>query len=211
MGDDVTDVLIAGAGPTGLALAVDLARRGVGVRIIDRAAEHFAGSRGKGLQERSLEVLADLGVAEQLQAAGWMLPVRISVGGRLLRESPPGATLILPQSVVEQALRARLAELGRPVELDTALTGFEQSGDGIVATTSRDTIATRYLVGCDGGRLGRAGGRRPRAVAGRDRRRRVHPARLRCRVRPHAADRSERPEPPHVGRTYRRHAGAGAT
>jgi len=48
-------VLIAGAGPTGPTLAVDLARRDARVRIVDRAASHFIGSRGKGLQERSLE------------------------------------------------------------------------------------------------------------------------------------------------------------
>src|SRR4051812_26034295 len=94
-----TDVLVVGAGPTGLTLAVDLARRGVPVRIIDAAAAHFAGSRGKGLQERSLEVLADLGVAEEIRAAGWTLPSRVTVAGGPVRESPPGAVLILPQSV----------------------------------------------------------------------------------------------------------------
>src|ERR1700754_3279981 len=92
-----TDVLIAGAGPTGLTLAVDLARRGVRARIVDSAASHFVGSRGKGLQERSLEVLADLGVADQLRTAGWALPVRVSTRGRPVRETPSGAPLILPQ------------------------------------------------------------------------------------------------------------------
>ncbi len=145
-------MLIAGAGPTGLTLAVDLARRGARVRIVDRAASHFIGSRGKGLQQRSLEVLADLGVANQLRAAGWALPTRVSTCGRPVREMPPGASLILPQSIVEATLRARLAELGVTVELDTTLTGFDQSPDRVVATTSRGTIAARYLVGCDGGR-----------------------------------------------------------
>jgi 2-polyprenyl-6-methoxyphenol hydroxylase-like FAD-dependent oxidoreductase len=69
-----TDVLIVGAGPTGLTLALDLARRDIRVRIIDRATSHFIGSRGKGLQDRSLEVLDDLGVADQLKAVGWTLP-----------------------------------------------------------------------------------------------------------------------------------------
>jgi 2-polyprenyl-6-methoxyphenol hydroxylase-like FAD-dependent oxidoreductase len=147
-----TDVLITGAGPSGLTLAVDLARRGVRVRIIDRAASYFVGSRGKGLQERSLEVLTDLGVAEQLRIAGWSPPSRVFVNGHLVKESPPSESLILPQSIVEEALRARLAEFGVIVELDTTLVGFEQSVDGVVATTSRGTIAARYLVGCDGGR-----------------------------------------------------------
>jgi 2-polyprenyl-6-methoxyphenol hydroxylase-like FAD-dependent oxidoreductase len=58
------------AGPTGLTLACDLARRGVRLRIIDQAPEPFAGSRGKGLQPRSLEVLDDLGLVERVLAAG---------------------------------------------------------------------------------------------------------------------------------------------
>src|SRR5271170_6948478 len=65
-----TDVLIVGAGPTGLALACDLARRGVNFRIVDKIATYFAGSRGKGLQPRSLEVLDDLGIVEEIVANG---------------------------------------------------------------------------------------------------------------------------------------------
>jgi 2-polyprenyl-6-methoxyphenol hydroxylase-like FAD-dependent oxidoreductase len=60
------EVLIAGAGPTGLSLASDLARRGVRFRIFDRAQQYFAGSRGKGLQRRSLEVLDDFGIIEEI-------------------------------------------------------------------------------------------------------------------------------------------------
>ena len=148
----VADVLVAGAGPTGLTLAVDLARRGVHVRIVDSAASHFVGSRGKGLQERSLEVLADLGVAGELRAAGWTLPGRVHTRGGPVRETPAAPVLILPQSIVEQILRARLAALGVTVELDTALTGFDQCPDRVVAATSRGPVAARYLVGCDGGR-----------------------------------------------------------
>ena len=57
-----TDVLICGAGAAGLTLAVELARRGAAFRLIDAAAQPFAGSRGKGIQPRSLEVFEDLGV-----------------------------------------------------------------------------------------------------------------------------------------------------
>ena len=63
------DVLIVGAGPTGLTLAIDLARRGVRLRLIDQAAAPFAGSRGKGLQPRSLEVFEDLERARPLGGA----------------------------------------------------------------------------------------------------------------------------------------------
>src|SRR5437763_16568433 len=64
------DVLVVGAGPTGLTLACDLARRGVAVRIIDQAPEFPSGSRGKGLSPRSLEVLDDLGVIDRILASG---------------------------------------------------------------------------------------------------------------------------------------------
>ncbi|WP_405394720.1 FAD-dependent oxidoreductase [Microbispora hainanensis] len=56
-----TDVLIVGAGPTGLTLAVDLARRGVAFRIVDESPEPATGSKGKGLQPRTQEVFDDLG------------------------------------------------------------------------------------------------------------------------------------------------------
>src|SRR5271154_5886264 len=67
-------VLIVGAGPTGLTLAIDLARRGVPFRLIEAANRPFAGSRGKGLQPRTLEVFDDLGVIEDILAAGALYP-----------------------------------------------------------------------------------------------------------------------------------------
>jgi len=65
-----TDVLVVGAGPTGLTLACDLVRRGVAVRIVDRASEFPGGSRGKGLSPRSLEVFDDLAVIDRMLASG---------------------------------------------------------------------------------------------------------------------------------------------
>src|SRR5579863_6138552 len=77
--------LIVGAGPTGLALACDLARRGVPCRIIDKAPQYFAGSRGKGLQPRTLEVLEDLGVIDSVLAGGrFHLPFRAYDGAAVL-------------------------------------------------------------------------------------------------------------------------------
>ena len=64
------DVLVVGAGPTGLALAVDLRRRGVDVRLVDRLPGVRRRSRGKGVQPRTLEVLDDLGLADAALAAG---------------------------------------------------------------------------------------------------------------------------------------------
>ena len=161
-------VLIVGAGPTGLTLACDLARRKVSFRIIDKAPEYFAGSRGKGLQPRSLEVLDDLGVVDQVLANGrFHLPFRGYDGATVLGDHdmhegrvptpdmPYASPLIIPQWRVEEILRNRLAEYGAGVELATELTGFEENGDGVIATLVHsgrtEQVISRYLVGADGG------------------------------------------------------------
>ncbi|TCO65827.1 FAD-dependent oxidoreductase [Actinocrispum wychmicini] len=147
------DVLVVGAGPTGLALACDLARRGVDVRVIDKAPEPFGGSRGKGLQERSLEVLADLGVIDEITAAGWDLPTRIHIGDQPVREvRVGGAALLLPQWSVEKALRDKLRQSGVRVEFGVELVSFAQSDSSVVASVPGETIEAKYMVGCDGGR-----------------------------------------------------------
>ncbi len=71
---NATDVLICGAGAAGLTLAVELARRGVRFRLIDALPEPFRGSRGKGIQPRTLEVFQDLGVVDRLLASGAPYP-----------------------------------------------------------------------------------------------------------------------------------------
>ncbi|WP_227981859.1 FAD-dependent monooxygenase [Nocardia spumae] len=77
-------VLIAGAGPTGLTLAIDLARRGIAVRVADKAETPFSGSRGDGIQPRTLEVFDDLGVLDAILAAATPPPLmRIHIGGTL--------------------------------------------------------------------------------------------------------------------------------
>ena len=73
-------VLIVGAGPTGLTLAIELARRGIAFRLIEAADGPFAGSRGKGLQPRTLEVFDDLGVIDAVLAAGMPYP-RLRIHG----------------------------------------------------------------------------------------------------------------------------------
>ncbi|KQY37759.1 MULTISPECIES: FAD-dependent monooxygenase [Nocardia] len=161
-------VLVAGAGPTGLTLAIDLARRGVDVRIVDRAASPFQGSRGDGLQPRTLEVFDDLGVIDAVLAAGRELPVMRAyfagafVGERRMAEPveptpdvPYPNAWVLGQSDTEAILRARLAELGVTVEFSTALVDFTQDDTGVTATLHRDgapeTVRASYLVGADGG------------------------------------------------------------
>ncbi|GAA0630929.1 FAD-dependent monooxygenase [Kutzneria viridogrisea] len=165
-----TQVLIAGAGPTGLTLAVDLARRGVAVRVVDRD-EAFAGSRGKGLQPRTQEVLDDLGVIERTLAVGgpyppvrgyrheqvvWERPMAPELDPR--EDVPYPNTLMVPQWRTVQILRERLAELGGHVEFRTELTRFAQDDNGVTVILSRDgsteDVRVDYLVGADGGRSG---------------------------------------------------------
>src|SRR5262245_21083715 len=67
-------VLISGAGPSGLTLAIDLARRGIAFRLIERLAKPFNGSRGKGIQPRTLEIFEDLGVADRVFSLGGPYP-----------------------------------------------------------------------------------------------------------------------------------------
>src|SRR6185312_7591143 len=117
-----TDVLVVGAGPTGLTLACDLARRGLAVRIVDRAPEFHGGSRGKGLSPRSLEVFDDLAVIDRMLASGIThMPHRKYRGAEVIAEIDPEAGrvptpdipyptgLMIPQWRVEQILRERLA------------------------------------------------------------------------------------------------------
>jgi 2-polyprenyl-6-methoxyphenol hydroxylase-like FAD-dependent oxidoreductase len=159
------DVLVTGAGPTGLTLACDLARRGVAVRIVDRANEFPGGSRGKGLSPRSLEVLDDLAVIDRMLASGIThMPHRKYRGAEVIAEVDPEAGqvpapdipyptgLLIPQWRVEQILRERLADFGVVVELGAELRGFRQHADGVTATIGEARIQARYLAGCDGGR-----------------------------------------------------------
>ncbi|GAA2831746.1 FAD-dependent monooxygenase [Kitasatospora sp. CM 4170] len=164
------DVLIVGAGPTGLTLAVDLARRGVDALLVEGAGELFPGSRGKGLQPRTLEVFEDLGVLPAVLAAGGGYPRMLNWqdGERkgewdLIRSNEPHPTVphpniwMLPQWRTQQLLADRLAELGGRIRFGTALTGLEQHPDRVDARlTGPDgtgrTVSARYLVAADGGR-----------------------------------------------------------
>jgi 2-polyprenyl-6-methoxyphenol hydroxylase-like FAD-dependent oxidoreductase len=161
-------VLIAGAGPTGLTLAIDLARRGIEVRIVDKAAEFFAGSRGDGIQPRTLEVFDDLGIIDDVLTHGSPPPIiRAHRGGKFVGElrmsdpKQPSSAIpypgpwVLGQSQTEAFLRDRLATFGIYVELDTELVGFEHNESDITATLTQgsatETVRAAYLVGADGG------------------------------------------------------------
>ncbi|WP_458689036.1 FAD-dependent monooxygenase [Nocardia tengchongensis] len=162
-------VIVAGAGPTGLTLAIDLARRGIGVRIVDQAGQFFAGSRGDGLQPRTLEVFDDLGVLDAVLAQGApQAPLLVHLDGEFVMERrmsawreptsdvPHPNPWVLAQADTERVLRERLAEFGVRVESGTALVDFSADPDGVTVTLQRDAATERvradYLVGADGGR-----------------------------------------------------------
>ncbi|HEX6554695.1 MAG TPA: FAD-dependent monooxygenase [Ktedonobacteraceae bacterium] len=164
----ITDVLVVGAGPVGLTLAIDLARRGITCRIIDQAPAYPIGTRGRGISLRSQEVFEDLGVLEPLSAyAEPLVPWRYyDQDNKLVREINPAsnpvvlpppyrAILMISQQHTEAVLRERLASYGLHVELDCQLTGFTQDTDRVVAKVAHvgksEEIKAQYLVGCDGG------------------------------------------------------------
>ncbi|MGV8996096.1 MAG: FAD-dependent oxidoreductase [Parvibaculaceae bacterium] len=168
MKNDV-DVLICGAGAAGLMLGIELARRGVSFRLIDKLDGPFAGSRGKGIQPRTQEIFEDIGIVDRVVAAGGVYPPQRehkddgSFTDSNMMESD-GATpaepyhmpLMLPQFLTERNMRECLTELGHAPEFGHELLALEQDGDGVTARVkTRDgeqTIRARYLVGADGGR-----------------------------------------------------------
>jgi 2-polyprenyl-6-methoxyphenol hydroxylase-like FAD-dependent oxidoreductase len=163
------EVVVVGAGPVGLTLACELARRGVGFRLIDSALRPFEGSRGKTLQPRTLELMEDLGVIDQILARGeWTPAIRtyqqgseITIehlfGGRLpTPDTPYPRPFTIAQNLTEGILRSRLAELGGHIEYGVELVALEQTADELVLTYSTalgvEIQRASYLVGCDGGR-----------------------------------------------------------
>ncbi|MGH9342730.1 MAG: FAD-dependent monooxygenase [Terriglobia bacterium] len=160
-----TAVLIVGAGPTGLTLALDLARRQIAFRLIEASDRPFEGSRGKGIQPRTLEIFEDLGIIDPILAAGGRYPkFRIHLGplslraGSLGSSHEPSETIpypnlwMLPQSRTEAILRDQLRLLGHEVEFGKALAKFDQDEGGIRATVScGETMRAAFLIGCDGG------------------------------------------------------------
>ncbi|WP_330338188.1 FAD-dependent oxidoreductase [Streptomyces sp. NBC_00557] len=160
------DVLIVGAGPTGLALGVDLARRGVEALVVERSAGLFPGSRGKGLQPRTLEVFDDLGVVDAIRAAGGPYPPRtIWKDGERAGEQPVfdrieadegtpyTEPLMVPQWRTQEILYARLLELGGKVAFGREATGLEQDAEGVTVRFADGTTArAAYVVAADGGR-----------------------------------------------------------
>ncbi|HEY2899379.1 MAG TPA: FAD-dependent monooxygenase [Polyangia bacterium] len=168
MPSDPCQVLIAGAGPTGLALALWLARAGVRVRIVERESSPPQTSRAIAVQARTLELYRQLGIADPIIAAGRTLDaLNVWVRGHKVAHVPFGDigrgrsgypfVLMLAQDQHERLLTAAVEEAGISVQRGVSLTGFSFDDDGVQARLATpdggsEVCAARYLAGCDGAR-----------------------------------------------------------
>lgn len=159
-------VLVVGAGPVGLALALALCRLGVSVRVIDRASGQAVQSRALDVQARTLELYQPLGVAERVVERGVRIEqvtvrdrghtvVEVDVSGVGAGLSPYPYILCCPQDDHESVLIDSLAAAGVEVEWDTELVSLREAADCVNATVSRPDgtvadVVVSYLGGCDG-------------------------------------------------------------
>jgi len=156
------DVLIVGAGPVGLNLAVDLGRRGVACRIIDKALAPLKYCRAIGVTPRTLEVFERFGVARQVIDAGlWITGMRSVVAGRGSEDmilpdlGLPYAQLGVPQYETERVLTEALRGPGIAIERGVELASLTQDAQGVTAELKDAAGATTtgryaYVIGCDG-------------------------------------------------------------
>ncbi|MFF3862583.1 FAD-dependent monooxygenase [Streptomyces sp. NPDC002209] len=152
-----TDVVIAGAGPTGLMLACELRLAGADVVVVERLAERTGESRAGGIHSRTLEVLDQRGVLDRFLAAGELQPVGHFSGLYLdfdESESRHPYPLMILQSDIERLLEEWAGELGVQVRRSSEVSGIRQDQDGVTVElgAAQATLRARYLVGCDGGR-----------------------------------------------------------
>src|SRR5215475_3058158 len=163
-----SDVLIVGAGPTGLVLALWLKKLGANIRIIDKTAEPGKNSRALAVHARTLELYRQLGLADIVVARGHKVPAvqlwvrgepkaRVAfeeVGAELTRYS---FLQIFPQDEHERLLIGTLEQLGVSVERNTELLGYSDEGGCVIARLRRpdgqeERCEAAYIAGCDGAR-----------------------------------------------------------
>lgn len=163
-----TEVLIVGAGPTGLVLALWLTKQGLKVRIIDKSTGPGETSRAMAVQARTLEFYRQLDMADAVVAAGYKTPTmnmwargsrkaRIQLVDAGQDVSPYAFVLVFPQDRHERLLVERLQALGVNVERRTELLSFDDKGNRVTAVLKHhdgqeETCEALYLAGCDGAR-----------------------------------------------------------
>ena len=161
MADLICDVLVVGAGPTGLMLANWLVKLGVEVIVADAKDGPTRESRALGLQARSLEIYDQLGIGELVLAAAHRADAvapgfldrsfgRVPLGALGQGLTPFPYLEILEQSRNEGILYENLQKLGGEVRWRNAVTGLTRTAYGVEATVGHDTVRARFCVGCDG-------------------------------------------------------------
>ena len=162
MGNRELDVLIVGAGPVGLLLANECARRGLRYRIVERRPALSVHSKALAMFPRTLEILDMAGLVDPfLKAANRVTWVSVITGERYLAHVhfAPAETIypfvaMIPQNVTESLLEAALRERGGEVEFDTEFVQAEQDAEGVAASLdhagTQERCTAKFLVGCDG-------------------------------------------------------------
>jgi 2-polyprenyl-6-methoxyphenol hydroxylase-like FAD-dependent oxidoreductase len=158
-----SQVLIVGAGPVGLPMAAELARYGVSVRIVDKAAQRTDKSKAVVLWSRTLELLDRAGCTDAFVAAGNKVDAANIIAGKTVMAhidisdvaSPYPYALMLPQSDTERLLEEHLGRLGVHTERQTEMTSFTQNESGVRtvlrnADGREEVVETDWLIGCDG-------------------------------------------------------------
>ena len=161
--DETFGVLVVGAGPVGLVLACDLARRGVNVRLIDRRTRPTEESRAIIVHARSLEMMERIGTVDALIASGVQLSaLEMHADGELLGhvelgsvDSPYPFSLATAQTETERVLTERLEELGVTIDRGVELVGLEQDNHEVRsalrhADGSEEMFVSSWIVGADG-------------------------------------------------------------
>lgn len=163
-----TEVLIVGAGPTGLVLAIWLTKQGIAVRIVDKNDGPGSTSRAMTVQARTLELYRQAGLAEEVVGAGYRNPAlnmwsrgekraTLSFGDAGTSLTPYPFMLVYPQDHHERLLVEHLKAAGVFVERRTELVDFNEQGEGVVARLrlpdgTEEICNARYIAGCDGAR-----------------------------------------------------------
>src|SRR6266480_3993499 len=150
-------VVIAGAGPTGMMLAGELALAGIDVAIVERrVSQDLVGSRARGLHARTIEVLDQRGIADRFLSQGTAAQVAGFAGIRLDISDFPARHpygLALLQNRFEEILAGWVEELAVPAYRGRDVTGFAQDDTGVdVELSDGRSLRAEYLAGCDGGR-----------------------------------------------------------
>ncbi|MFE3029828.1 FAD-dependent monooxygenase [Nocardia tengchongensis] len=158
---DRVEVVVAGAGPTGLVLACELRLAGIEVALIDTLPERTGQSRAGGINARTMEIFDQRGWLERLLPDGYVVPGNVPghfagipmASGDLATRYPTG--LVITQADLETQLDRYATELGAPVQWESPVVGIDQDAAGIevrIGGAHPRRVRAAYLIGCDGGR-----------------------------------------------------------